>query len=134
MKKILFLSLFWIGLYNASAQNYYMTSPEGFGAAATGAGTPTVFNTVTVTTYAQLNTALTSTATANAVVLVSGTIDCIYTSVLLTNRTIIGLPGAKLRNIQITIGDSPTSAANSCILYIKRVLIVKLFYLQLISI
>ena len=119
MKKILFLSLFLIGLYNASAQNYYMTSPEGFGAAATGAGTPTVSNTVTVTTYAQLNTALTSTATANAVILVSGTIDCIYTSVLLTNRTIIGLPGARLRNLQITVGDSPTSAANSGILYIK---------------
>lgn len=119
MKKIVFLSLFLIGLYNATAQNYYMTSPEGFGATATGAGTPTMSNTVTVDTYAKLNTALTSTAAANSVILVSGTIDCVYTSVLLTNKTIIGLPGAKLRNIQITVGDSPTSAANSGILYIK---------------
>jgi len=119
MKKILFLGLFWIGLYNATAQNYYMASPEGFGAAATGAGTPTPSNTVTVTTYAQLSAALASTSTANSVILVSGTIDCVYTSVLLTNKTIIGLPGAKLRNTQITVGDSPTSAANSGILYIK---------------
>lgn len=119
MKKIVFLSIFLIGLYNANAQNYYMASPEGFGAAATGGGTPTVSNTVTVTTYNELKSALTSTATANAVILVSGTIDCDYTSVLLTNRTIIGLPGARLRNNNITVGDSPTSAANSGILYIK---------------
>ena len=108
MKKILFLSLFWIGLYNATAQNYYMTSPEGFGAAATGAGTPTVSNTVTVTTYAQLNTALTSTATANAVILVSGTITCDYTSVMLNNKTIIGLPGARLVNLGIAENVDPS--------------------------
>lgn len=119
MKKLLFLSLFLIGFYSACAQNYYMTSPEGFGAAATGAGTPTVSNTVTVSTYSALSAALNSTATANSVILVSGTIDCVYTSVLLTNKTIIGLPGARLRNLQITVGDSPTSAANSGILYIK---------------
>jgi pectate lyase len=119
MKKILFLSLFLIGLYNTSAQNYYMASAEGFGAAAIGAGTPTVSNTVTVSTYTALKNALTSTTVANSVILVSGTIDCVYTSVLLTNKTIIGLPGARLRNTQITVGDSPTSAANSGILYIK---------------
>lgn len=96
-----------------------MSAPEGFGAAATGGGTPTVSNTVTVSTYAALKTALNSTATTNSVILVSGTIDCVYTSVLLTNKTIIGLPGAKLRNTQITVGDSPTSAANSGTLYIK---------------
>ncbi len=119
MKKILFLSILLLGIYDVSAQNYYMASPEGFGATATGGGTPTVSNTVTVSTYTALKNALTSTAAANAVILVSGTIDCDYTSVLLTNKTIIGLPGARLRNLQITIGDSPTSAANSGILYIK---------------
>lgn len=119
MKKIVFLSIFLIGLYNASAQNYYMSNPEGFGAVATGGGTPTVSNTVTVSTYSALSAALSSTSTANSVILVSGTIDCVYTSVLLTNKTIIGLPGARLRNNQITVGDSPTSAANSGILYIK---------------
>lgn len=119
MKKILFLSFLSLGFYSASAQNYYMATPEGFGAAATGAGTPTASNTVIVDTYAKLSAALTSTATANAVVLVSGVIDCSYTSVQLNNRTIIGLPGATLRNTQITVGNSPLSAANSGILNIK---------------
>lgn len=119
MKKLFFFSIFLLGIYNATAQDYYMATPQGFGAAATGAGTPTVSNTVTVSTYSALSTALASTSTANSVILVSGTIDCVYTSVLLTNKTIIGLPGARLRNLQITIGDSQTSAANSGILYIK---------------
>lgn len=116
MKKLAFLGAFLFFMHNGSAQNYYMTSPEGFGAAATGGGNA---NPVTVTTYAALKTALTSTATANSVILVSGTIDCVYTSLLLTNKTIIGMPGAKLRNTQITVGNSVTSAANSGILYIK---------------
>ncbi|QBN19530.1 T9SS type A sorting domain-containing protein [Flavobacterium nackdongense] len=119
MKKsvFLFISLFIIS--HAFGQNYYMPTPEGFGEAATGGGTPTVSNTVTVTTYTQFKNALTSTAASTAVILVSGTIDCVYTSVLLTNKTIVGLPGARLRNNQITIGNSTTSAQNSGILYIK---------------
>lgn len=119
MRKKFPLFFFLLSLSSVFAQNYYMSAPEGFGAAATGGGTPTVSNTVTVTDYATLKAALQSTTTANSVILVSGTIDCVYTSVLLTNKTIIGLPGAKLRNTQITVGDSPTSAANSGILYIK---------------
>jgi pectate lyase len=115
MRQIIF-ALTILFFNNASAQNYYMTSPEGFGAAATGGGNATP---VTVTTYTALKNALTSTAPANAVILVSGTIDCIYTSVTLTNKTIIGLPGARLRNTQITIGDPITSGANSGILNIK---------------
>jgi pectate lyase len=119
MRKKFPLFFFLLSLSSVFAQNYYMSAPEGFGAAATGGGTPTASNTVTVSTYTALKAALTSTATANSVILVSGTIDCVYTSVLLNNKTIIGLPGAKLRNTQITVGDSPTSAANSGTLYIK---------------
>lgn len=126
MKKIVLLGTLLLLLNFVSAQNYYMPNPEGFGAAATGGGNPTVSNTVTVSTYSALKTALTSTAVANSIILVSGTIDCDYTSVLLTNKTIIGLPGARLRNNKITItsnppsaSDSSTSAANSGILYIK---------------
>lgn len=118
MKKLIIALTILLFNYT-SGQDYYMTTPEGFGAAATGGGTPTVSNTVTVTTYTQLKNALTSTAASTAVILVSGVIDCVYTSVLLTNKTIIGLPGARLRNNQITIGNSATSAANSGILYIK---------------
>jgi pectate lyase len=119
MKKIVFLSICLVIFNGVLGQNYYMSTPEGFGAAATGGGTPTASNTITVTTYTQLKNALTSTAASTAVVLVSGAIDCVNTSVLLTNKTIIGLPGARLRNNQITIGNSVTSAANSGILYIK---------------
>ncbi|WP_233741987.1 T9SS type A sorting domain-containing protein [Halpernia frigidisoli] len=93
-----------------------MTSPEGFGAAATGGGNATP---ITVTTYTALKNALNSTTTANSVILVSGIIDCVYTSVTLNNKTIIGLPGARLRNLQITPGNSTASANASGILYIK---------------
>ena len=115
MRKII-LALTILVFNCVSGQNYYMTNPEGFGAAATVGGNASP---VTVTTYTALKNALNSTAPANAVILVSGTIDCVYTSVTLTNKTIIGLPGARLRNTQITIGNSATSAANSGILYIK---------------
>jgi pectate lyase len=123
MKKIILIVAFIFFLNNASGQNYYMAQPEGFGAAATGGGNATP---VTVTTYTALKNALNSTTAANSVILVSGIIDCVYTSVLLTNKTIIGLPGARLRNTQITVTSTPpsasdctTSAANSGILYIK---------------
>jgi pectate lyase len=123
MKKLLFLSAFLFSLYNVSGQNYYMSNPEGFGAAATGGGTPTASNTVTVSDYPGLLAALKP--TGKPVILISGIIDCPYTSVQLNNRTIIGLPGARLRNTQITVSTPPLdtdvsiSAANSGILYIK---------------
>lgn len=116
MKNILLLVFFLLSIFNIQGQNYYMATPQGFGANATGGGSSAP---VTVTSYTALKNALTSTAAANAVILVSGTIDCVYTSVLLNNKTIIGLPGAKLRNLQITVGNSATSASNSGILYIK---------------
>lgn len=116
MKKIITLLVFTFAANLLLSQNYYMASPEGFGAAATGGGNATP---VTVSTYTALKNALNSTSAANAVILVSGIIDCSYTSVTLNNKTIIGLPGARLRNLQITVGNSSLSAANSGILYIK---------------
>lgn len=116
MKKIILLGALLIIFNTVSAQNYYMTQPEGYGAAATGGGSATP---VTVSTYVALKAALTSTSIANSVILVSGTIDCLYTSVTLNNKTIIGLPGARLRNNQITLSNSVTSAQNSGILNIK---------------
>jgi pectate lyase len=115
MKKGIFFSLFFLSVANAFGQ-YYLATPQGYGAAATGGGNATP---ITVTTYTAFKNALTATTPANAVILVSGTIDCIYTSVTLNNKTVIGLPGARLRNIQITVGNSTTSAANSGILNIK---------------
>lgn len=116
MKKLILLTYFFLSALNAFSQNYYMATPQGFGANVTGGGNATP---VTVTNYTAFKNALISTSTSNAVILVSGTIDCDYTSVQLNNKTIIGLPGARLRNLQISIGNSSASAANSGILYIK---------------
>ena len=107
--------MFFSSIYTIG-QNYFMATPQGYASAATGGGNGIP---VVVSTYTAFRNALSSTSSANAVIIVSGTIDCIYTSVTLTNKTILGLPGAKLRNIQITPGNSSTSAANSGILNIK---------------
>jgi pectate lyase len=116
MNKIVLLVTFVFIFNNASGQNYCMTQPEGFGAAATGGGNAIP---ITVTNYTAFKNALSSTTAATSVILVSGIIDCVYTSVTLNNKTIIGLPGARLRNIQITVGNFVTSSQNSGILYIK---------------
>jgi pectate lyase len=114
MKNSLVIFVFFC-IANVFAQNYYMATPQGFGANATGGGSATP---VTVSDFTQLKAALPSTST-NKVILISGTIDCSYWSVLMTNVSIIGLPGARLRNLQITVGNSTASAAQSGILYIK---------------
>lgn len=116
MKKKLLFSFILFGLFHMFGQNYYMATPQGFGANATGGGNATP---VVVSTYTAFKNALQSTSPTNAVVIVSGTIDCTYLSVQLNNKTILGLPGARLRNNQITLGNSTTSAANSGILNIK---------------
>lgn len=119
MKKALPLLFFLLSFSTIFAQNYYMSAPEGFGAAATGGGTPTAANTVTVSTLAQLDLALKSTSTS--VILVSGTIDFDkeykYT---FSNKTILGLPGARFRNLQIDPTSSTVSKAVSGMLYIQK--------------
>ncbi|UWY26746.1 T9SS type A sorting domain-containing protein [Flavobacterium sp. TR2] len=83
------------------AQNYYMSAPEGFGASATGGGNATP---VTVTTLAELTAKLK--LTTPQVILVSGTINCTYTSLQVNDKTIIGLPGARLVNLDQTAAGS----------------------------
>lgn len=100
MKKNLFTLLLLMSI-TLSAQNYVMTSPEGFGASATGGGTTAA---VTVTTYADLIAKLK--LTTPQVILVSGTINCTYTSLQLNDKTIIGLSGAKLVNLDQTASGS----------------------------
>jgi pectate lyase len=114
MKKS-FVCLLVLVVTNLFAQNYYMATPQGFGALATGAGNVTP---VVVTNFTQLKAALPTTST-NKFVIISGVIDCTYWSVSMTNVTILGLPGARLRNLQITPGNSTTSANNSGIINIK---------------
>ena len=96
MKKYLLLCLFVFSLSGLKSQNYYMTSPEGFGAATTGGGNATP---VTVTTYTDLKAKLQ--LTTPQVILVSGTITLAsgqQISLQVNNKTIIGLPGARLIN------------------------------------
>jgi pectate lyase len=100
MKKKLFALLTFLSL-SVSAQNYVMSTPEGYGAATTGGGTTMP---VTVSTYADLTAKLK--LTTPQVILVSGTIPCTYTSLLITNKTIIGLPGARLVNTDQTASGS----------------------------
>lgn len=116
MKNKFYLFLIFLCSTVSMGQNYFMATPQGFGASATGGGNATP---VVVTTFTELRNALLSTSASTAVIVVSGTIDCSYMSIVLNNKTILGLPGARLRNNQITVGNSITSAANSGILNIK---------------
>ncbi len=93
--------IFALSLTTLPAQNYFMASPEGFGAATTGGGSATP---VTVSTYADLSAKLK--LTTPQVILIQGTINCVYTSVLVNDKTIIGLPGARLINNDQTAGGS----------------------------
>ncbi|WP_026729474.1 T9SS type A sorting domain-containing protein [Flavobacterium denitrificans] len=101
MKSKLILLFLIVGMNLISAQNYYMSVPEGFGANATGGGNATP---VTVSTYADLTAKLKM--TTPQVILISGTINCTYTSLLINDKTIIGLPGARLVNTDQTAGGS----------------------------
>lgn len=96
MKKNLFLLFFVLSISNLFAQNYYMASPEGFGAATTGGGTSIP---VTVTSYDNLLAKIKS--NNPEVILVSGTITIPSGKPIqqvISNKSIIGLPGAKLVN------------------------------------
>jgi pectate lyase len=90
---------------NVIAQNYYMASPEGFGKNTTGGGN---VSPVTVTTYTDLKNKI-KLATPQ-VILISGTIEFAPTelqiSEIVTNKTIIGLQGARLINNKQTQSES----------------------------
>jgi pectate lyase len=103
--------LLWAVIFQLKAQNYLMTSPEGFGAGTTGGGQATP---VIVNTYDELKTELM--ATDPAVVMVTGTItipDGGYINAVIKNKTLLGLPGATLVNETQT----PSGAG---ILYLKN--------------
>lgn len=103
MKKwnFVLIGLLLLSLTRMSAQNYYMTSPIGYGRAATGGSNATP---VTVTTYNELNNALT--ASGPGVILIQGAIQVDYLSVLAVNKTLLGLPGSKLYTNDQTAGKS----------------------------
>lgn len=102
--KSLLLSLFLLSFVGLSAQDYCLTAPIGYGNAVTGGTGGTV---VTVSTLSTLQAELK--ATGKKIILVSGTIDftALY-KVKIVDKTIIGLPGAKLRNLNQTASGSGT--------------------------
>lgn len=96
MKKIIISLSLLVGLGNLSAQVLSSNTPQGYGALATGGGNATP---ITVTDYATLKSNLTSAGAK--VILVSGTITIPQGGVIsavISNKTLIGLPGAKLVN------------------------------------
>lgn len=105
MKNLYFISLFLFSLLNLASQNYYMANPEGFGENTTGGGSAAP---VTVSTYADLKASIK--LSTPQVILVSGTITFSATetqiSETVVNKTIIGLPGARLINNKQTQAGS----------------------------
>lgn len=88
--------IFLLVITQLTAQDYYMSSPVGFGRNATGGGNATP---VVVSTYSELESALNS--SGSSVIIVSGTINFggVGTEMInkvITNKTLLGLPGAKL--------------------------------------
>ncbi|MEZ4891416.1 MAG: T9SS type A sorting domain-containing protein [Saprospiraceae bacterium] len=103
---------FWLLFipFQFNAQNYYTASAEGFGAAATGGGNAAP---VVVSTYNELKSKILDANTP--VVLVSGTItipDGGQISSIVQNKTILGLPGARLIN-------NTKTQSGSGVLYLK---------------
>ncbi len=103
MKKKYFLLLFVFSFINIFSQDYYVATPQGYGAATTGGGAVTP---ITVTTWAALRTQMQS--SGSKVILVSGVLTVPANQQLravITNKSLIGLPGAKLiSNTQVHPG------------------------------
>lgn len=95
MKKIIIAAGF-LATLALNAQVNYQAAPEGYGAAATGGGTTAP---VVVSDFATLRSNLT--AAGSRVILVSGVINIPagqQISAVISNKSLIGLPGAKLVN------------------------------------
>ena len=104
MKRILYSLTLIFSFFVLNGQNYYMATPEGFGAGTTGGGSATP---VTVSTYTDLKNAIN--LSTPQVILVSGTItvpDGGQISAVVTNKTIVGLPGARLVNTTLSQSGS----------------------------
>ncbi|MDP2160357.1 MAG: pectate lyase, partial [Flavobacterium sp.] len=103
MKNKYLLLLLILSSIAVFSQDYYMATPQGYGAATTGGGNATP---ITVTTWAALRTQMQS--SGSKVILVSGVLTVPANQQLrsvITNKSLIGLPGAKLiSNTQVHPG------------------------------
>jgi pectate lyase len=99
--KPILLPCLLLAFFLGQAQTYLFNSPEGYGSGVTGGG----FGPITiVTTQAQLQTALTTPGSAR--ILVQGSVEVNYISVEVHDKTLLGLPGAKLFTNDQTAGLS----------------------------
>lgn len=105
MKKLLIIPILLFSISFLHSQNYYLSNPEGFGQATTGGGSVTP---VIVSNYTDLKAKIK--LSTPQVILVSGIITFTDTELQISetvnNKTIIGLPGAKLINIKQTVSTS----------------------------
>ncbi len=98
MKKLNFVLFYlFIFIVNAFTQDYNLSAPIGYGAGTTGGAGGSV---TTVTTASALSTALGS--SGSKIIIVSGSISTSRISRTITNKTLIGLAGAKLINLDQT--------------------------------
>lgn len=86
-----------------SGQPYNMKKPQGYAEGTTGGGKPTAENTLTVSNADDLKSALEGT---KSVILVSGIIETEELEVTVVNKTILGLSGARLINLNQTKSGS----------------------------
>jgi pectate lyase len=84
--------------------------PMGFGEGTTGGGIPSLENTIVVTNEKEWKEALVG---SRSIIILKGTIVTTRTSVILKNKTILGLPGSKLIN-------NDQTNAGSGILYLSE--------------
>jgi pectate lyase len=99
---VLLCAAFMVGQVQSQTP-YYMTSPVGYASGATGGGAPSASNSIKVTNASELSSAL---AGSKSVILVSGSITTSRLQVSASNKSIIGLPGAKLINLNQTADGS----------------------------
>ncbi len=97
------LGIMLAGLSVQAQTPYYLPEAVGYAAGVTGGGAPTASNTVTVKTASELAAALNGNA---SVILVSGSITTERIQFTGKNKSIIGLPGAKLINLNQTASGS----------------------------
>ncbi len=105
--RLIFTACLTLSSLLSQAQTYVFNSPQGYGAGVTGGGTGPI---TVVTTADDLKNALTASGAAR--IIVKGSVRVDYLSLLVNNKTLIGLPGAKL------FTDVQTSGLSG-ILYIK---------------
>jgi pectate lyase len=101
LNKLFWTSCLVLSAFSMHAQTYLFNSPEGYGSGVTGGGNGPIS---IVTTKAELQTALLASGPGR--VIVKGALQCDYLTVLVTNKTILGLPGSKLFTNDQTSGAS----------------------------